>query len=369
MRELAYPQLTSLNRAVQRIKMLKKVLIVLGLSLGVALAADMFQTVPEDKAVLIQNGETKRYCPNCGMDLVKFQKTSHAHENHQYCSMHCLVESTKGILPQDVKVIDTKNLGFIDAKKAFYVVGSSMAGTMSINSQYAFVNAEDAKEFQTQYGGRVVGFDEAYAISKEEFDKDIAMLKAKKEQNVYAMGEKLYQNSCEKIDANRFETIALLKVSLKKSCRLESEGQFQMVALYLWDHKNTITSKTEEKIVVPKDAKCPVCGMFVAKYPQWTAVIETPEKKFYFDGVKDMMKYIFEQKKNFETIFVSDYYKLKKIDARKAFYVMGSNVYGPMGTELIPFASEAEATTFMKDHSGKRVVSFSEIDEKLIKSL
>ena len=122
-------------------------------------------------------------------------------------------------------------------------------------------------------------------------------------------------------------------------------------------------------MLVPKDAKCPVCGMFVAKYPQWVATIETPEKKLYFDGVKDMMKYIFEQKKNFEKVYVSDYYKLKKLDARKAFYVMGSNVYGPMGTELIPFASESEAATFMKDHNGKRIVSFSEIDEKLVKSL
>ncbi len=349
--------------------MFKKIVFVLVVSLSIAWSAEMFQTVPEDKAVLIQSGETKRYCPNCGMDLVKFQKTSHAHENHQYCSMHCLVESTKGVVPQEAKVIDTKNLGFIDAKKAFYVVGSSIAGTMTMNSQYAFVSEADAKEFQAQNGGRIVGFEEAYAISKEDFQKDAMMLKTKKEQNVYGMGEKLYQNNCEKTDANSFATISDLKKKKKKTCRLESEGQLQMVALYVWDHKEKAMDAKEEKIIVPKDAKCPVCGMFVAKYPQWVATIETPEKKFYFDGVKDMMKYIFEQKKNFEKVYVSDYYKLKKLDARKAFYVMGSNVYGPMGTELIPFASESEAATFMKDHNGKRIVSFSEIDEKLVKSL
>ena len=68
-------------------------------------------------------------------------------------------------------------------------------------------------------------------------------------------------------------------------------------------------------------------------------------------------------------MFVTDYYKLNKVEAKKAFYVMGSNVMGPMGTELIPFSSEKDAYTFLKDHNGKKVVRFEDIDEKLIKSL
>jgi len=35
----------------------------------------------------------------------------------------------------------------------------------------------------------------------------------------------------------------------------------------------------------------PVCGMFVAKYPKWPASISYEGKIYYFDGVKDMMKY------------------------------------------------------------------------------
>lgn len=339
------------------------------LCINLSFAAEMFQTVPEDKAVLIQSGDAKRYCPNCGMDLVKFQKTSHAHKDHQYCSIHCLVEDTKGVFPKDAKVIDTQNLGFIEANSAFYVVGSSKPGTMTMNSQYAFAHEADAKAFQAENGGQIMRFEEAYAIAKEDFAKDLAMLKNKREQTVYGMGEKLYTNGCEKVDASAFSTVANLKVGLKKVCRLESEAQYQMVALYLWDHKEVTTKVEDEKIIVPKDAKCPVCGMFVAKYPQWVALIETPEKNIYFDGVKDMMKYIFSQKKNFENIYVSDYYTLKKISAAKAFYVIGSNVYGPMGTELIPFVSESDATAFMKDHSGKRILRFQDISEKTLKSL
>jgi len=122
------------------------------------------------------------------------------------------------------------------------------------------------------------------------------------------------------------------------------------------------------KIEVPKDAKCPICGMFVAKYPQWVALYDG-EKKFYFDGVKDMMKYAYARKLSGDKFYVSDYYKLAKLEATKAFYVIGSNVYGPMGSELIPFASQEEAQSFARDHNGQKVIAFDEITEALVKSL
>src|SRR5512137_2366332 len=38
--------------------------------------------------------------------------------------------------------------------------------------------------------------------------------------------------------------------------------------------------------------KCPVCGMFVAKYPDFVAVLTFNDGTHaFFDGVKDMMKY------------------------------------------------------------------------------
>jgi nitrous oxide reductase accessory protein NosL len=52
---------------------------------------------------------------------------------------------------------------------------------------------------------------------------------------------------------------------------------------------------------------------------------------------------------------------LKHIDGRAAFYVIGSDVMGPMGKELVPFASEAAARDFLKDHRGQRVLTFKEI--------
>ena len=268
--------------------------------------AEMFQSVPEANATLIQSGKDKYACPNCGMHLVKFYKTSHTHENHQYCSIHCLYESTKGVIPEDAKVVDTMSLELIDVKKAFYVVGSKVRGTMTRTSSYAFGLEKDALAFVSENGGKVMNFKEAYAVASEDFPKDFA--------------------------------------------------------------KPASSLAPLSKIEVPKDAKCPICGMFVAKYPQWVAMYDG-DKTFYFDGVKDMMKYAFARKLSNDKFYVSGYYKLSKLEASKAFYVLGSNVYGPMGNELIPFATQEEALSFSRDHNGQKVISYDEITEVMVKNL
>ena len=124
--------------------------------------------------------------------------------------------------------------------------------------------------------------------------------------------------------------------------------------------------------------KCPVCGMFVAKYPDWIAeIIFTDGSVVFFDGVKDMIKYYFNLKKynppktqaDIRALFVTDYYAVELIDGRKAFYVFGSDTYGPMGKELIPFENEAQSQEFLLDHKGKAVLTFGEIDPAVIKGL
>jgi nitrous oxide reductase accessory protein NosL len=124
--------------------------------------------------------------------------------------------------------------------------------------------------------------------------------------------------------------------------------------------------------------KCPVCGMFVAKYPDWAAVVRFRDGTIaWFDGCKDLFSYYLNLGKfnpaqspdSIRAIQVKDYYGLKSIDGRKAFYVPGSDVYGPMGKELIPFEKEADAKEFLHDHKGKRVLRFNEITPAIMKAL
>ena len=57
---------------------------------------------------------------------------------------------------------------------------------------------------------------------------------------------------------------------------------------------------------------------------------------------------------------------VESIDAKNAFYVLGSNVYGPMGEELIPFKNESQAKKFMTDHYGKSLLKFEEIKKEIL---
>ena len=134
--------------------------------------------------------------------------------------------------------------------------------------------------------------------------------------------------------------------------------------------KGPITLKAKDK--------CPVCGMFVAKYPDFAAQIIFKDGSYAaFDGTKDMIKYYLDLAKynpskktaDIAAIYVTDYYDLKWIDGYKAFYVEGSDVYGPMGRELIPFEKEEGAEQFMTDHIGKSRIKFDEITYDLVKRL
>ncbi len=124
--------------------------------------------------------------------------------------------------------------------------------------------------------------------------------------------------------------------------------------------------------------KCPVCGMFVYKYPDWLAeIIFKDGTVVFFDGAKDMMKYYFNLKKyspgksirDIAAIYVNEYYEMKLIDARKAFFVTGSDVFGPMGHELLPLNTQEDARAFMIDHRGKKVLRFEEITPAVILKL
>lgn len=131
-------------------------------------------------------------------------------------------------------------------------------------------------------------------------------------------------------------------------------------------------------MTIPAGAKCPVCGMFVAKYPDWTATARFKDgSTYYYDGPKDMFSHYLDtarytpgkRQADIVAMTVKEYYSLKMIDARKAWFVSGSDVYGPMGYELIPFDNEKDAAAFKTDHKGKHILRFKDITRQTVTSL
>lgn len=130
--------------------------------------------------------------------------------------------------------------------------------------------------------------------------------------------------------------------------------------------------------IISGEVRCTVCGMFVAKYPNWLVQIHYADlaQTRFFDGPKDMLVFYFNPERydgpprdTIKDIFVKDYYSLKWLSAQEAFYVTGSDIYGPMGHELIPFETREAAESFSKDHRGKEILTFGQITPELVESL
>ncbi len=126
-----------------------------------------------------------------------------------------------------------------------------------------------------------------------------------------------------------------------------------------------------------EDDVSPVCGMPLDKDPEWTSVIMFKDGKHVkLHGPKTMFVFCFNRtkydsshdKSDISTMHVIDYYSRKSIKAEEAYYVLGCNVTGPMGDDLIPLKDRASADKFREEHGGK-IFSFDEITPEVINKL
>ena len=143
-----------------------------------------------------------------------------------------------------------------------------------------------------------------------------------------------------------------------------------LILLFGCEKKTEITPKEKETKTVKEEHRCANCGMYTHLHPNWEQKIISADKgTMWFDGARCMFKILLDSTsapKQIEEIQVKDYYSLQYIDGMKAFYVIGSDVLGPMGNELIPFRTKSAAEEFLKDHKGEKIVLFDEVDMPLI---
>ena len=124
------------------------------ININTLLAQSKFvRSAQTDQAVLLQTGQTKTWCPVCGMNLKMFYKTNHALEladgsTHQYCSIRCLAVELKDHTDQiaHAQVVDVKSEQFIPVGDAHYVIGSKAPGTMTRESKIAFKSSKRSSD-------------------------------------------------------------------------------------------------------------------------------------------------------------------------------------------------------------------------------
>lgn len=131
--------------------------------------------------------------------------------------------------------------------------------------------------------------------------------------------------------------------------------------------------------VVTEDAVGHYCGMTLVDHPgpKGQIILKGSDRPVWMSSVRDTFAFTMlpEEPKEVRAIYVTDLGRAADpanpdltawVEARKAWYVLGSRFRGGMGaSEPAPFAAEEAARTFAAVHGG-RVVRFAEVPDTAI---
>lgn len=121
------------------------------------------------------------------------------------------------------------------------------------------------------------------------------------------------------------------------------------------------------------------CGMSVLEHtgPKGQIILASRKEPIWFSSARDTLSFTMlpEEPKDIRAIYVSDMARAPSwdepgaknwIDARTAFFVLGSRMKGGMGAdEAVPFSDRGSAETFSKVNGG-RVAAFAEIPKDYV---
>ena len=129
-----------------------------------------------------------------------------------------------------------------------------------------------------------------------------------------------------------------------------------------------------------KDTSCEIRKIKLYQNPIWASKIEFKNgKNAFFCSPKSMFEFYFNEEKwkifeiesqsDFTNILITDYKTSKIVDAKKAFFVYGSSKISPAGDDLVAFESKEDASNYLQNNNGKRIFSFDEVKNSLVRLL
>lgn len=132
---------------------------------------------------------------------------------------------------------------------------------------------------------------------------------------------------------------------------------------------------------LPAGARCPVCGMFPARAPEWAAqLIFADGDAHFFDSPLSLFMYLQDMGRyspgrdaaQVAALYVTDAgdgTAARWTDARAAFYVHGSDAQGPMRAGNLPAFATREAAQAFAARRGGTVLAFGAVDAALVATL
>lgn len=116
--------------------------------------------------------------------------------------------------------------------------------------------------------------------------------------------------------------------------------------------------------VLTNQDRCALCAMTVADQPEWVGAVEVRSgATFYFCSVRCTFRGVLRAREilgveasEIKRTQVPEYLaKSRWIEAGGAWFVVDSSVVGPMGLEVVPAATQADADTIVRRHGGRTV--------------
>jgi hypothetical protein len=118
---------------------------------------------------------------------------------------------------------------------------------------------------------------------------------------------------------------------------------------------------------VAQSLRCAHCGMHVDPAGAFTAGATESGHAIAFDSNKCLLRYRIDHA-SISGAWVTDYYGRTHVALESAFFVIGSDVNGPMGPDLVAHGERANAERFLRDHHGTALHPFSEITAEIVRS-
>ncbi len=123
------------------------------------------------------------------------------------------------------------------------------------------------------------------------------------------------------------------------------------------------------------EARCPVCGMYPARHPDWVAAVRFEDGRVhYLDGPRELFRFLNDVPRyapdkargDVAAVAVTEHFGGRLVDARKAHFVVGSDLMGPMGHDAVPVATANAARLFMANHGGVAVLRLEDFDPRRV---
>lgn len=117
-----------------------------------------------------------------------------------------------------------------------------------------------------------------------------------------------------------------------------------------------------------KEARCKNCGMRIDPASQWRAELVAADGAVTtFDTPRCALQAWRSGKTPAKSLRVLDYYDRQSRDGNDVRFVIGGDVVGPMGPDLVP-VDPARVSKFIQDHAADRALRLDEVTSDVLAS-